>query len=88
MDRATDSGFWKATGTSKRIICSNRMPIVGIKKSFVFHRRTKHHRVVRTDWAMHEYYITLSENPQGQNGQVKLLADQTKPSSDINSTWN
>lgn len=67
MGRATDSGFWRETGSSKRIICSNRVPIVGIKKSFVFHRRTKHHRAVRTNWIMHEYYITFSENPQSQN---------------------
>ncbi|KAH6829729.1 hypothetical protein C2S53_012855, partial [Perilla frutescens var. hirtella] len=64
IDRSSDySGFWKATGSIKPIICSKKMPIVGIRKSFVFHRG------VRTDWIMHEYYIALSGNPQTHNSQ-------------------
>lgn len=55
-------GFWKATASKKRIICSKKMPIIGIRKSFVFHQRTKH--CVGSEWIMHEYYLALSENNQ------------------------
>ncbi|XP_057767548.1 NAC domain-containing protein 83-like [Salvia miltiorrhiza] len=58
MGRASECGFWKASGSPKRIICSKKMPIIGIRKSFVFHRRTKR----RTQWIMHEYYLALSQN--------------------------
>lgn len=70
--RATCSGFWKATGSSKRIICSKRMPIVGIRNSLVFYKSDKHSRAVRTDWIMHEYCIALSGNPACNIQQTKI----------------
>ncbi|KAL0298120.1 UNVERIFIED_CONTAM: NAC domain-containing protein 83 [Sesamum calycinum] len=45
----------------KRIVCSKRMPIVGIKRTLVFYKG-KHPRAVRTDWFMHLYCIALSGN--------------------------
>lgn len=58
-ERGTPCGFWKATGSSKQINSSKKMPIVGIRKSFVFYRFNHG----RTDWIMHQYCISLSENP-------------------------
>lgn len=58
-ERWTPCGFWKASGSSKQINSSKKMPIVGIRKSFVFYRFNH----VRTDWIMHQYCISLSENP-------------------------
>ncbi|KAI3463589.1 hypothetical protein Pfo_020252 [Paulownia fortunei] len=76
--RATSSGYWKATGSAKRIICSKRMPIVGIRKSLVFYKGN-HPRASRTDWIMHEYCIALSGNTpncdiqQKKNSQGSLV---------------
>ncbi|XP_075480761.1 NAC domain-containing protein 83-like isoform X1 [Primulina tabacum] len=53
----TRAGFWKAIGPEKRIICSKTMPLVGIKRTLVFHEG-KNSRVSKTDWIMHEYCIT------------------------------
>ncbi|KAK4414110.1 NAC domain-containing protein 83 [Sesamum alatum] len=61
ISRGTCSGHWKATGSTRRIICSKRMPIVGIRKSLVFYKG-KNPRACRTDWIMHEYFIALSGN--------------------------
>ncbi|XP_047944018.1 NAC domain-containing protein 83-like [Salvia hispanica] len=64
MGRGSECGVWKASGSAKRIICSKKMPIIGIRKSYVFHRRTKHRCAVRTDWIMHEYCLALSQSQQ------------------------
>ncbi|KAH6831553.1 glyoxal oxidase-related protein [Perilla frutescens var. hirtella] len=54
-------GFWKVTGSDKRIVCSKRMPIVGIRRTLVLYKG-KHPCAVRTDWFMHVYCIALSGN--------------------------
>lgn len=73
--RATCSGYWKATGSAKRIVSSKGAPIVGIRNSLVFYT-AKHPRPVRTDWIMHEYCIAVSGNPDSniqhkRNSQVE-----------------
>ncbi|XP_051116448.1 NAC domain-containing protein 83-like [Andrographis paniculata] len=75
--RATCSGYWKATGSAKRIVSSKGAPIVGIRNSLVFYK-AKHPRPVRTDWIMHEYCIALSGNTdcniqQRRNSQGSLI---------------
>lgn len=75
MGRGSECGVWKGSGSAKRIICSKKMPIIGIRKSYVFHRRTKHRCAVRTDWIMHEYCLALSQSQQTHaSDQVFLLA--------------
>lgn len=58
--RGSCVGFWKFTGSDKRI-CSKRMPIVGIKRTLVFYKG-KHPFATRTDWFMHVYCIAISGN--------------------------
>ncbi|KAK6153913.1 hypothetical protein DH2020_013552 [Rehmannia glutinosa] len=70
--KTTCCGYWKATGLTKRIICSKNMPIVGIRKSLVFYKRKKSNsRAFRTDWIMHEYCLALSRNSACSNVQQK-----------------
>ncbi|KAA8540650.1 hypothetical protein F0562_024431 [Nyssa sinensis] len=59
-NRATGSGYWKATGLDKQIICSRRKQIMGMKKTLVFYRG-KTPNGSRTDWIMHEYRLVSSE---------------------------
>ncbi|KAK8943395.1 NAC transcription factor 29 [Platanthera guangdongensis] len=53
-NRATTSGYWKATGTDKPIYSGSRS--VGVKKSLVFYRG-RPPKGCKTDWIMHEYRL-------------------------------
>lgn len=76
MNRTTKSGYWKATGSDKKIISSDdnininvenndnyniNGNIGGIRKTLVFYQgKPPHGR--RTNWVMHEYRLILIPN--------------------------
>lgn len=78
-NRATVSGYWKATGKDKAVVAggrsSNNHPlIVGMKKTLVFYRGKPPHGS-RTDWIMHEYRLVdatqAHNNPQTLSSHFK-----------------
>nr|GEX29981.1 NAC domain-containing protein 83-like [Tanacetum cinerariifolium] len=69
-NRATQSGYWKATGLDKQIVTSYNNQVVGMKKTLVFYRG-KPPNGSRTDWIMHEYRLATPQNPpQGMENWV------------------
>lgn len=73
MNRATNKGYWKATGNDRPVKHDQRT--VGLKKTLVFHSgRAPDGK--RTNWVMHEYRLVDEELERAGTGssqpQVRL----------------
>ncbi|KAJ8766992.1 hypothetical protein K2173_012501 [Erythroxylum novogranatense] len=56
-NRTTENGFWKATGSDRRILSlSDSKRIIGLRKTLVFYKG-RSPKGIRTDWVMNEYRL-------------------------------
>jgi hypothetical protein len=63
MNRSTNSGYWKASGSDKKVSVSSSISnggIAGIRKTLVFYKG-KSPNGTRTQWIMHEYRLVSVE---------------------------
>ncbi|KAI9170309.1 hypothetical protein LWI28_025948 [Acer negundo] len=79
-NRATGSGYWKATGLDKQIVTSRGSQVVGMKKTLVFYRGKPPHGS-RTDWIMHEYRLVNNYN---NNNNSKTTTPPNAPAKNNN----
>lgn len=61
-NRATTSGYWKATGKDRMVVDPGTGEIVGMRKTLVFYRNRAPNGI-KTGWIMHEFRLETPHMP-------------------------
>lgn len=87
MSRTTKCGYWKATGSDKKISSPTCNGIVGLRKTLVFYEG-KSPNGSRTDWILHEYRLINVDTSPCNSTQVGYFSSTIYHNNTFNVTMS
>ncbi|PON62646.1 NAC domain containing protein [Parasponia andersonii] len=79
-NRATTSGYWKATGKDRTVVDPMTKEIVGMRKTLVFYRNRAPNGI-KTGWIMHEFRLETPHMPPKEDWVLCRVFHKSKSES-------
>ncbi|CAN8326295.1 unnamed protein product [Cochlearia groenlandica] len=79
-NRATISGYWKATGKDRTVMNPRTSQLVGMRKTLVFYRNRAPHGI-KTTWIMHEFRLECPNMPPKEDWVLCRVFNKGRDSS-------
>ncbi|KAG8640203.1 protein CUP-SHAPED COTYLEDON 3 [Manihot esculenta] len=76
-NRATTSGYWKATGKDRTVLDPITREIVGMRKTLVFYRNRAPNGI-KTGWIMHEFRLETPHMPPKEDWVLCRVFNKSK----------
>ncbi|CAM8923091.1 unnamed protein product [Rhodiola kirilowii] len=80
-NRATNIGYWKATGKDRVILDPSTRSVVGMRKTLVFYK-DRAPNGIKTGWIMHEFRLETPHLPPKEDWVLCRVFHKTKTSSE------
>ncbi|XP_054785784.1 NAC domain-containing protein 21/22-like [Prosopis cineraria] len=80
-NRATTSGYWKATGKDRTVVDPITREVVGMRKTLVFYRNRAPNGI-KTGWIMHEFRLETPHMPPKEDWVLCRVFHKSKSSDD------
>ncbi|PWZ25258.1 Protein CUP-SHAPED COTYLEDON 1 [Zea mays] len=76
-NRATRTGYWKATGKDREVRSATTAAVVGMRKTLVFYRGRAPNGV-KSGWVMHEFRLDTPHSPPREDWVLCRVFQKTK----------
>ncbi|KAM3355963.1 NAC domain-containing protein 21/22 [Capsicum galapagoense] len=86
-NRATTSGYWKATGKDRTVVDPKTRTIVGMRKTLVFYMNRAPNGI-KTGWIMHEFRLENPHIPPKEDWVLCRVFHKTKAENNSNNNNN
>ncbi|GJM85560.1 hypothetical protein PR202_ga02021 [Eleusine coracana subsp. coracana] len=80
-NRATKTGYWKATGKDREVRSPATRAVVGMRKTLVFYQGRAPNGV-KSDWVMHEFRLDTPHSPPREDWVLCRVFQKTKGDGD------